>query len=80
MRQTRFLRDALLSNRNEISHPDPDRAVDLAIFMAAATCREWILFGDAPHARSTLPSDDELHREAARQMLGYLRTPETSAG
>ena len=73
-RQTSFLREALLTCRDEIDHPDPERAVDLAIFMAASTCREWILFAEAPHAEATRDTNDELVREVARLIVGYLRT------
>jgi AcrR family transcriptional regulator len=72
VREMSFLRVALLSRSDEITHPDPERAVDFAILMAAAACREFILFGDAPHAASTPLSDEQLAREVARQMLSYL--------
>ncbi len=73
--QTRFIRDALLSRRDEIAHADPERAVDFAIFAAASVCREVLLFSEAPHAAATGVRDDELASELARQMLGYLGRP-----
>ena len=83
-RQMAFLRRALLERRDEIRHPDPERAVDLAIFMAASLCREWLLFHDAPHAKTTAADESEVEREVGRQMLGYLRgsaeTPAPPAG
>ena len=74
-REMAFLREALLSCRDEIGHPDPERAVDLAVFFAAAAIRDAVLFNDAPHAASTGLSDDEVEREIARQMLTYLQAP-----
>ena len=74
-RQMAFLRRALLEHRAEINHPDPERAVELAIFMAASLCREWLLFHDAPHASTTDADESEVAREVGRQMLGYLRGP-----
>ena len=70
--QHRFLLKALLSRRGEIRHPDPERAVELAFFFAAAVCRDRILFADAPHSESTRISDPELVREVTRMILGYL--------
>ncbi len=72
VQQTGFLRDALLSCRDEIAHPEPERAVELAIFMAASTCREWILFREAPHAQATGGTSDELEREVAHMVASYL--------
>jgi len=73
--QMRFLRVALLECKHEIQHPDPERAVELAIFMAASLCREWLLFHDAPHAATTGVDESEVARELERQMLGYLCCP-----
>ena len=72
MREMSFLREAFLERRHEITHPDPERAVDVAIFMATTLIREAILFGDAPHAAATRLTQRELEREAARMVLGYL--------
>lgn len=71
-REMSFLREALLERRDEIGHPEPERAVDLAIFTAAAICRESILFGDAPHAAATRLTQRELERETVRMVLGFL--------
>lgn len=70
--QHRFLSSALLNHRGHIGHSDPDRAVELSFFFAAAACRDRILFGDAPHAASTQLADTELVREVTRMILGYL--------
>ncbi len=77
-RQFAFLGEALLANREHWCHADPERAVQTAVFMAAAVCREAVLFRDAPHSQATAMSYAEVEREVARQMLGYLRTPATT--
>ncbi len=83
-RQMSFLHRALLERKAEILHPHPERAIELAIFMAASLCREWLLFPDAPHASTTDADEAEVAREVGRQMFGYLRgpaeTPALSAG
>lgn len=71
--QMSFLREAVLGCRAEIGHPEPERAVDFAIFMAASACRELILFADAPHAALLATQHAELAEEVVRQMLAYLK-------
>jgi AcrR family transcriptional regulator len=66
---------SVLACRDEIRHPDPARAVELALFAVSAACREKILFG-SPHAASVRVSDDELAREMTRLFLAYLVHPE----
>jgi AcrR family transcriptional regulator len=67
--------DLLLEHRSEIDHPDPRLAVDMGLFLAISTCRERVLFPEAPQA-STTPVDDEiLEREVARALHAYLRGP-----
>jgi AcrR family transcriptional regulator len=72
-RQHQFLHSALLTRRDEIHHPEPERAVELAIFFAAAACRDRILFAEAPHSESTRLSTAELVHEVTRMVLGYLQ-------
>lgn len=62
----------LLECRNEITHPDPERAVDLLAYFLPAIGRDKILFGDAPHASSVEIEDRELEEELIRMALGYL--------
>lgn len=63
--------DFVLSCRDEIRHPDPPGAVELALFAVSAACREKILFG-SPHAASVRVGDDELAREMTCLFLAYL--------
>lgn len=70
----------LLERRNEITHPDPELAVQLGLLIVAATCRNKIVFGDDPHPRSVSVSDDRLGRELGRALLAYLRAADGGAG
>lgn len=63
----------LLECRDEITHPDPERAVDLICYFLPAIGRDKILFGDAPHASSVQIDDTALEEELIRMALGYLR-------
>ena len=65
----------ILEPRDEIGHPEPEDAARFAIFMAAAICRDKILFGEAPHASTVPIDDDRLARELARMLHGYLAGP-----
>ena len=62
----------VLEHRDRIRHPNPKRAVELAIFMTATTIREKVVFPDAPHAESFAISDRQLGDEMARAFLAYL--------
>ena len=62
----------LLECRDEITHRDPERAVDLAAYFIAAIGRDKILFGDAPHASSVQIEDAALEQELIRMTLAYL--------
>lgn len=63
---------ALLEPRHaELGHPDPARAVPLAIRQLLATLREEVLFGPARPDTATLAEDD-LVIELTRSFLGYL--------
>ncbi len=61
-----------LKHRREIRHPDPESAVEFAVYFTAAAARDKILFGDAPHASATDISDDALIRELTRAFVTYL--------
>ena len=65
----------LLECRDEILHPKPVLAARAGILMALATCRDKILFAEAPHPSSVPLTDDELSREVARAFFAYLTTP-----
>ncbi len=61
-----------LKHRDEIRHPNPEAAVEFAVYFTAATARDKILFGDAPHASATEVSDAALIEELTRAFLTYL--------
>jgi hypothetical protein len=68
----------LLECRDEITHPDPERAVDLIAYFVAAIGRDKILFGDAPHASSVQIEDAALEEELIRMTFAYLCSVPTS--
>ncbi|HEX6053074.1 MAG TPA: helix-turn-helix domain-containing protein [Gemmatimonadaceae bacterium] len=63
----------LLTRRDEIRHPDPERAVALGFIVLLGALRETVLFGEVwpEHART---ADAELERELARVYLAYLES------
>lgn len=69
----RTLTKFLMQSGDEISHPDPAKAIELAEFAVAATARSLILFPDAPHAAMIQLSITRLKQEMTRMMLGYLQ-------
>ena len=70
----------LLECRDEITHPDPERAVDLIAYFIPAIGRDKILFDDAPHASSVQIEDTLLEEELIRMALSYLcSTPASGA-
>ena len=70
----------LLECREEITHPDPERAVDLIAYFIPAIGRDKILFGDAPHASSVQIEDTALEEELIRMALSYLCSTPSSGG
>ncbi len=70
--QHRFLFAALLARREEIRHPDPERAIENAIFCAASTLRERVLFSETAHASAMVTSDAELAEDLERMLMGLL--------
>ncbi len=73
-RQYSFLLDALMSFRPEITHPDPPRAVELAVYFMVVVCRNRLLYPLAPQTRMVRISKRELKLELVRQLTGYLRS------
>jgi len=58
--------------RREITHPDPDLAVDMAFLMAISTFMRRV----KPDGRANSPiSWTDLRRELARAMIAYLQAP-----
>ena len=67
----RIFARALLAHRDEMLHPDPEAAVDVAWRMIYCTIAQQIPAG--PRFESTRPlSDERLIRELTRAALGYL--------
>jgi AcrR family transcriptional regulator len=65
--------DTFLMWRDQIRHPDPERAIRFAFLMVALSLRELILFNRAYVFEGVIPVDDELlKRELARMFLRYL--------
>ncbi|MHC5211790.1 MAG: TetR/AcrR family transcriptional regulator [Planctomycetota bacterium] len=71
--QHRFLVDALLAHRDQILHPEPERAVQAAVFGAASICRERILFSEGLHAQTTVQSNAQLLQDVTSMIVGLLR-------
>src|SRR5262245_4141200 len=67
----RLLRELLLERRQEIAHPDPERAISFGLMLVDGATREAILFGEADLLPGK-PSDAVLARELAAVWLGYL--------
>jgi AcrR family transcriptional regulator len=65
--------------RDEITHPDPERAVELVAYFIPAIGRDKILFGDAPHASAVQIEDIALEEELIRMALNYLCCTPTSS-
>ena len=64
------LRALLMPRRAEMSHPDPERAIELGFMMMVGSLRELVVFGEtwpAPPAHTPL-----LAAEIARMYCGYL--------
>jgi AcrR family transcriptional regulator len=65
-----MLRAVLLPRRDQIGHPDPERAIELGFMMVIGALRELVVFGEiwpAPPA-----ADAALVDEVARMYRGYL--------
>ncbi len=71
-KQYSFLLDALLSFRAEITHSDPERAVNLGLYFVTVTCRNRLLYPLAPQTRTLKISKEELKLELVRMLIGYL--------
>ncbi len=70
--------DLLGSHREEISHPDPQLAVDLGVQLAFGLMQQMVIFGEIRVGSRSL-SDAELRRELTRNILAYLGLGPSSA-
>jgi AcrR family transcriptional regulator len=68
---SRRLSALLLERREEIAHPDPERAASFGLAMTFATIESAVLFGELRSSGLAL-SDDDLAAEVARAYLAYL--------
>jgi hypothetical protein len=67
----------LLARRDEITHPDPERAAAFGLTLVFSTLDNVILFDET---RSAVPlSDEALADELTRAYLAYLGAPVSRA-
>lgn len=67
--------ELFLLRRDEIAHPNPERAVEVGLYVAAAGARDAVLFADAPHAAVTRLSTDALKATLAHSLYHFLSQP-----
>ena len=65
------VRAMLTARIDEITHPDPERAIELGFTAVSAALRELVIFGAAGLAPGSY-DDDRLVRELTRLYLRYL--------
>lgn len=64
-----------MAHASDISHPDPERAVSVAVSMAMGVMMQKVLFSEVrAHGREL--SYGEIGDELARAIMGYLGVPE----
>jgi AcrR family transcriptional regulator len=73
-KQYSFLYESLLAFRSEITHSDPPRGVELAVYFMVVACRNRLLYPLAPQTRTLKISQAELKQELVRLLTGYLRS------
>ena len=66
--------ELLDSRREELGHPDPDVAVDLAIQLVFGLMHQLIVFGEVRVGDRQLAEED-LAQELVRNVLGYIGYP-----
>ena len=70
--QYSFLNEALLAFRNDMTHPNPERAVEMGLYFVVVTCRNRLMYPLAPQTRTLEISKKELSLELQRLLIGYL--------
>ncbi len=63
--------DLLLTRRDEIAHPEPEVAIDLAVQLAFGFMLQHVLHGESRAAGRAL-SEPQLVQELSRSVIGYL--------
>jgi AcrR family transcriptional regulator len=64
----------LLARREEIGHPQPERAIAFGLTLVFGGLERALIFGDARPSPFVL-DDDDLATELTRSLLAYLGTP-----
>ncbi len=72
MRQYQFLIEACLRYENEITHPQPDQAVEIGLYFLTVACRNRVFHPLAPQSRTVKLPKRQLRSELARMFVGYL--------
>jgi hypothetical protein len=72
----------LKKKRSDITHPNPDVAVQLGLAMVESAVRERILFPELSERRAPLSpvTDAVFVEELARAFLGFLRVNDDRSG
>ena len=65
---------ALLAQRDEITHPEPDKAIAFGLSMVFSSIESHVLFGETRSSTLAL-GDDDLAAELTRAYLAYLGVP-----
>jgi AcrR family transcriptional regulator len=68
---TRRIADVLLERRDEIRHPDPAVAIEIAVQMALGLLEQLALYGDL-HVDGRRLDDEAIIDELARNFIGYV--------
>lgn len=74
-KQYSFLLDNLMRFQSDITHTDPERAVELGLYFMIVACRNRLLYPLAPMTRTLKISQKELKLELERLLTGYLKSP-----
>lgn len=64
--------------KDEIRHPQPERAITMGEFATASAARELILFPEGPHASTVRLSRKAIVNELTRLFLSYLQNDPTA--
>jgi AcrR family transcriptional regulator len=81
VRNFRCIARFVLLRREEIQHPHPELAVNLALMLVGLTIREVLLDVASQHWNPLLPKNDEaLVRELVRAFMAYLNAETTESG
>lgn len=76
LRQRVFVRvgQLVLERRDEVAHPDPQRALQLALHMLFGVMQQKAIFGEVRAGAGPAMKDAELVHELTRAVLAYLQS------